>query len=133
MITPWAKQSGVRNIKIDRLQTARETKTEHLAQKLIEIPLMAITNSSETGDPVIDFFEGCGSILAAAEIAGQRCSTMAAAPKYCDVTVNRYAKMTGSTDHRSHIHENKGLGQENNIIRAAASLSLHAAFSGILF
>lgn len=77
-------------------EVARETKTEHPTQKPVEIPLTAITNSTQTGDLVIDFFGGSGSTLAAAEMAGRRCYTMEIDPKYCDVIVNRYAKMTGN-------------------------------------
>lgn len=77
-------------------EVARETKTEHPTQKPVEIPLTAITNSSETGDLVIDFFGGSGSTLIAAEMAGRRCYTMELDPKYCDVIVNRYVKMTGN-------------------------------------
>lgn len=77
-------------------EVARETKTEHPTQKPVEIPLTAITNSSETGDLVIDFFGGSGSTLIAAEMAGRRCYTMELDPKYCDVIVNRYVKITGN-------------------------------------
>lgn len=77
-------------------EVARETKTEHPTQKPVEIPLTAITNSSEAGDLVIDFFGGSGSTLIAAEMAGRRCYTMELDPKYCDVIVNRYVKTTGN-------------------------------------
>ena len=77
-------------------EVARETKTEHPTQKPVEIPLTAITNSSEAGDLVIDFFAGSGSTLAAAEMAGRRCYAIELDPKYCDVIVRRYVKMTGN-------------------------------------
>lgn len=77
-------------------EVARETKTEHPTQKPVEIPLTAIANSSEAGDLVIDFFGGSGSTLIAAEMAGRRCYTMELDPKYCDVIVNRYVKLTGN-------------------------------------
>lgn len=77
-------------------EVARETKTEHPTQKPVEIPLTAITNSTQTGDLVMDLFGGSGSTLAAAEMSGRRCCTMELDPKYCDVIVNRYVKMTGN-------------------------------------
>ena len=77
-------------------EVARETKTEHPTQKPVEIPLTAIANSSEAGDLVIDFFGGSGSTLIAAEMAGRRCYTMELDPKYCDVIVKRYVKLTGN-------------------------------------
>ncbi len=77
-------------------EVTRETKTEHPTQKPVEIPLTAIANSSEAGDLVIDFFGGSGSTLIAAEMAGRRCYTTELDPKYCDVIVNRYVKMTGN-------------------------------------
>ena len=77
-------------------EVARETKTEHPTQKPVEIPLTAITNSSEAGDLVVDFFAGSGSTLAAAEMAGRRCYAIELDPRYCDVIVRRYVKMTGN-------------------------------------
>lgn len=77
-------------------EVARETKTEHPTQKPVEIPLTAITNGSQPGDLVIDFFGGSGSTLIAAEMSGRRCYTMELDPKYCDVIVNRYVKLTGN-------------------------------------
>jgi DNA modification methylase len=77
-------------------EVARETKTEHPTQKPVEIPLTAITNSTQTGDLVIDFFGGSGSTLIAAETSGRRCYTIELDPKYCDVIVNRYVNLTGN-------------------------------------
>ena len=34
--------------------------------------------------------------MEAAQLAGRRCYTMELDPKYCDVIVNRYVKMTGN-------------------------------------
>lgn len=77
-------------------EVARETKTEHPTQKPVEIPLTAITNSTEAGDLVLDLFGGSGSTLIAAEMSGRRCCTMELDPKYCDVIVGRYVKLTGN-------------------------------------
>jgi DNA modification methylase len=89
LLYPESKESTV-------WEVARETKTEHPTQKPVEIPLTAITNSSQTGDLVIDFFGGSGSTMIAAEMAGRRCYTIELDPKYCDVIVNRYVKLTGN-------------------------------------
>ena len=79
-------------------EVARETKTEHPTQKPVEIPINAITNSSETGDLVLDFFAGSGSTLIAADMAGRRCYAAELDPKYCDVIVKRYIRHSGGEE-----------------------------------
>lgn len=77
-------------------EIARESKTQHPTQKPVEIPINAIANSSKPGDLVIDFFAGSGSTLAAAEMTGRRCYAAEIDPKYCDVIVDRYIKLTNN-------------------------------------
>lgn len=74
----------------------RETGTEHPTQKPVELAIRAISNSSKPGDIVIDFFGGSGSTLIGAEITGRRCNMTELDPRYCDVIVNRYVRMTGN-------------------------------------
>lgn len=75
-------------------EVARETNTIHPTQKPVEIPIRAITNSSETGDIVLDFFGGSGSTLIAAEMTGRICYCTELDPKYVDGIVKRYIETT---------------------------------------
>lgn len=61
----------------------------HLTEKPIEIPLRAITYSSEEGENVLDIFGGSGSTLIAADQLKRNCFLMEIDPLYCDVIVNR--------------------------------------------
>jgi len=78
-------------------EVARETGTIHPTQKPVEIPIRAISNSTEPGDLVIDFFAGSGSTLIAAEMTGRICYSTELDPKYVDAIVRRYIEMTGDT------------------------------------
>lgn len=75
-------------------EVAREAHTIHPTQKPVEIPIRAITNSSEAGDIVLDFFGGSGSTLIAAEMTGRRCYTTELDPQYVDAIVKRYIETT---------------------------------------
>ncbi len=77
-------------------EVARETKTVHPTQKPVELPIRAITNSSETGDLVLDFFGGSGSTLIAAHMTGRICYTTELDPKYVDQIVKRYIEVSGN-------------------------------------
>lgn len=88
-------------------EVARETKTEHPTQKPVEIPITAITNSSETGDLVLDFFAGSGSTLIAADMAGRRCYSAELDPKYCDVIIKRYIRHAGGEERVTVLRGNR--------------------------
>jgi DNA modification methylase len=77
-------------------EVARETNTVHPTQKPVEIPVRAISNSSETGDIVLDFFGGSGSTLIAAEMTGRICYTTELDPQYVDAIVKRYIETSGN-------------------------------------
>lgn len=62
----------------------------------MELAVRAIDNSTEPGDLVVDFFGGSGSTLRGAELTGRRCYTIELDPRYCDVIVNSYVKLTGN-------------------------------------
>jgi DNA modification methylase len=64
----------------------------------VEIPIRAITNSSEAGDIVLDFFGGSGSTLIAAEMTGRICYCTELDPKYVDGIVKRYIETTGDNN-----------------------------------
>lgn len=54
-----------------------------------------ISNSSKPGWIVGDFFSGSGSTMVACERLGRRARLVEYDPKYCDVIVKRYVKLTG--------------------------------------
>lgn len=68
---------------------------EHPTMKPIELITKAIANSSLMGDIVLDLFGGSGSTLIACEQTGRICYTMELDPKYCDVIISRWEKLTG--------------------------------------
>lgn len=83
------KQSDVWDI-------ARPKKSEeHPTMKPVELVARAITNSSKPGDIVIDLFGGSGTTLIASEQTNRCCRMMELDPKYVDVIVNRWEKLTG--------------------------------------
>lgn len=76
-------------------EVARESKTVHPTQKPVELPIRAITNSTEAGDLVIDFFGGSGSTLIAAEMTGRICYSTELDPRYVDAIICRYIETSG--------------------------------------
>lgn len=80
----------------DTWEVSRETNTEHPTQKPVDLAVRAIDNSTEVGDLVIDFFGGSGSTLRGAELTGRRCYTIELDPRYCDVIIHSYVKLTGN-------------------------------------
>ena len=77
-------------------EVSRETDTEHPTQKPVELAARAISNSSEAEDIVADFFAGSGFTLIGAETTGRRACCMELDPKYADVIVERYIRLTGN-------------------------------------
>lgn len=68
---------------------------EHPTMKPVALVAQAIMNSSNKGDIVLDLFGGSGTTLIAAEQTGRRCRMSELDPKYVDVIVNRWEKLTG--------------------------------------
>ena len=68
---------------------------EHPTMKPVSLCGKAIINSSERGEMVADMFAGSGSTLIAAEQTGRSCYCMEMDPRYCDVIVDRWEKLTG--------------------------------------
>jgi len=78
-----------------RFDRTRGAEREHNAAKPVALLEELITNSSETGQIVVDLFGGSGSTLIAAENLGRRCFTMEIDPVWCDVIVDRWRRATG--------------------------------------
>lgn len=68
---------------------------QHPTMKPIRLCGRGIRNSTRRGDLVADFFGGSGSTLMAAEQLERACCMMELDPRYCDVIVERWEKLTG--------------------------------------
>lgn len=68
---------------------------EHPTMKPVKLVAYLMRNSSRTGENVIDPFGGSGSTLIACEQTSRRCYTAELDPKYCDVIIQRWEKLTG--------------------------------------
>ena len=80
----------------DTWLVGRDTgKADHPTQKPVELARRAITNSSKMGEIVLDPFLGSGTTLIGAEVTGRICYGIEFEPKYCDVIVARWEKLTG--------------------------------------
>lgn len=69
---------------------------EHPTMKPIELITRAVNNSCRANDLVLDPFAGSGSTLIAAEQTRRRARVMEIDPKYCDVIIARYERVTGN-------------------------------------
>lgn len=77
-------------------EVARETNTEHPTQKPVELAVRAISNSSDVGDIVLDFFGGSHSTMIGSELTGRQARICELEPKYVDVGILRYVKLKGT-------------------------------------
>lgn len=55
----------------------------------------ALLNSTQAGDLVLDGFGGSGTTLIACEQLGRTCYMMEIDPKYVQVIIDRWEKLTG--------------------------------------
>jgi DNA modification methylase len=69
----------------------------HPTMKPVELVERAILNSSKSRDIVLDPFGGSGTTLVAAERSGRRARLIELDPKYVDVIVQRWQKVTGGS------------------------------------
>lgn len=67
----------------------------HPTQKPIELPALAIKETTYQNAKVLDFFGGSGSTLMACEQTGRMNYSMELDPKYCDVIIKRWETFTG--------------------------------------
>lgn len=68
---------------------------EHPTMKPVKMMGYLVENSTEEGDVVLDMFGGSGSTLVACEQLSRPCRTMELDPKYCDVILERWERLTG--------------------------------------
>lgn len=74
-----------------------ERDKEHVSQKPVELFEHYITNSSQSGEVVLEPFGGSGTALLACEKTNRICHAMELEPKYCDVIINRWQDFTGKS------------------------------------
>jgi DNA modification methylase len=55
-----------------------------------------IVNNSVAGDAIYDPFLGSGTTLIAAELTKRVCHGIDIDPRYCDVVIERWQRLTGS-------------------------------------
>lgn len=70
---------------------------EHPTMKPVGLFGYLIENSSKEGDLVLDLFGGSGTSIIACEQLGRKCCMMELDPRYCDVILARWEKMTEGT------------------------------------
>lgn len=75
----------------------REAAGGHATPKPIALCGRAIKSSSRKGEIVLDVFGGSGSTLIACEQLGRVCYMNELEPKWCDVIIDRWEKLTGQT------------------------------------
>jgi DNA modification methylase len=72
-----------------------EPKYDHPTQKPVELMRRPLLNHTVRGDGVYDPFLGSGTTLIACETEGRRCYGLEIEPRFCDVIVTRWEKLTG--------------------------------------
>ncbi len=74
---------------------SKEDKFDHPTQKPVELMRRPILNHTKAGELVYEPFLGSGTTLAAAEVTERVCYGVELDPKYCDVVVERWQRLTG--------------------------------------
>lgn len=69
----------------------------HPTMKPVRLIAQLIRNSSKRGETVLDIFGGSGTTLIAAEQLDRKCFMMELDPRYADVIIARWEKLTGQT------------------------------------
>lgn len=85
---------------------------DHNAQKPVNLIKIAIENSSDPDEKVLDLFGGSGSTMIACEELYRSCYLMELEPKYCDVIVRRYIKTTGKDSGIRLIRKGEEMGRD---------------------
>lgn len=86
---------------------------DHNAQKPVNLIKIAVENSSDPDENVLNLFGGSGSTMIACEELYRNCYLMEMEPKYCDVIVKRYIKTTGKNSGIRLIRKGEELGREH--------------------
>jgi len=78
-----------------RGSSANEMLALHATPKPVDLCLDAILDVTKPGQTVLDTFLGSGTTLIAAEKTGRRCCGIELDPKFVDVSVQRWMRLTG--------------------------------------
>ena len=70
----------------------------HPTQKPIKLCEWFIEKYSNASESIIDLYGGSGSTLIACEQLDRTCYMMELDPKYCDVILQRYINLTGTSE-----------------------------------
>lgn len=93
-----SRAAGIRSVhrpNIMRHNRVTGDDRHHNAAKPVALLRDIVENSSGPGDVVLDCFLGSGSTLLAAEGTGRQCLGSEMEPKWIDVTIYRWERMTG--------------------------------------
>src|SRR5438477_7715258 len=74
---------------------SEEDKFDHPTQKPLELMRRPILNHTRRGELIYDPFLGSGTTLMAGEMTGRVCCGLELDPKYVDVIIGRWQKVTG--------------------------------------
>jgi DNA modification methylase len=85
--------------------TAKNELELHPTPKPIALLVDAIKDCSRRGEIVLDVFAGSGTLLTAAERTGRIARAIELDPKYCDVAIRRWQRLTG----KDAVHASSGL------------------------
>lgn len=85
-IAPGANRSG---------SSASEMLDSHATPKPVELCVDAILDVTNPGEIVLDAFLGSGTTLIAADKTGRHCRGIEIEPRFVDVTIARWEKLTG--------------------------------------
>jgi DNA modification methylase len=72
-----------------------EEKLDHTAQKPVALFEAPIRNHLAAGELVYDPFLGSGTCLVAAETLGRRCLGLDIEPRYAQLVIERWQRLTG--------------------------------------
>ena len=75
--------------------TRAEEQVMHPTVKPVAMVADAMRDCSNRGDVILDTFVGSGSTMIAAEECGRKARLLELDPAYCDVTIQRWQKVTG--------------------------------------
>jgi site-specific DNA-methyltransferase (adenine-specific) len=99
--TVWSKEKHARQlvrVLVTTNYTAHGDETRvHPTQKPVELAAWFINKFSKPDDLLVDLFGGSGSTLIACEQTDRTCFMMELDPKYVDVIIARWEKLTGLT------------------------------------
>ena len=73
-------------------------KKQHITMKPLSVIAWAIERAKEKAMLIVDLFGGSGSTLIACEQLDRTCYMMELDPKYCDVILQRYINLTGTSE-----------------------------------